>query len=81
MAVSEQEIRSFGFESIFECIFVQPYVFKDVGLCKPRAASKTAFISGSMVFVRFCEHILGQARNFIQGVLLNTKYFCCYYQR
>lgn len=41
--MSEKEIRPLGFESIFECIFVQPYVFKDVGLCKPKAASKSPF--------------------------------------
>lgn len=43
MVMSEKEIRPFGFESTFEYIFVQPYVFKDVGLCKPKAASEAPF--------------------------------------
>lgn len=43
--MSEKEIRPFGFENIFSCIFAQPYVFQDVGLCLHGT------ISGSMVSV------------------------------
>lgn len=72
--MSEKEIRPFGFENIFSCIFAQPYVFQDVGLCLHGT------ISGSMVSVQLCDCIPGRARNFVQGVLFNTKYFCCSYQ-
>lgn len=34
-------------------------------------------VARSTVLVWLCDHIPGQARSFIQGVLFNTKYFSC----